>query len=71
MKPKYSLTSFGIEVRKRMLDRNITQAELVELVREGTGMYLDAPYLRKILTGQCNAPVIVAAIRKVLEIEEE
>lgn len=71
MKPKYSLTSFGIEVRKRMLDRNITQTELIEIVRKETGMFLDAPYLRKLLIGQCNAPTILAAIRKVLEIEEE
>ena len=71
MKPKYLLTPFGIEVRKRLLDRNMTQAELVELVKKETGMFLDSPYLRKILTGQGNAPAVVAGIRKVLEIEIE
>lgn len=71
MKPKYCLTSFGIEVRKSMLDQNITQAELVELVKKETGMFLDSSYLRKILIGRCNAPTVVSAIRKVLEIEKE
>lgn len=59
-------TDFGLCVKKRLLDCGMTQRELGESVMRETGLYVDAGYLYKILTGQRSAPKITEAIRVVL-----
>lgn len=66
---KYS--DFGLLVKTKLLQLGKEQKWLEEAVAEKTGLYVDSGYLYKILTGQRNAPKIVAAIREILNIEED
>ena len=63
-------SDFGLAVRTELLRLGKNQKWLEEAVAEKTGLYMDSSYMYKILTGQRNAPQIVAAIREILNIEE-
>ena len=65
---KYS--EFGLCVKTELLRRGKEQKWLEERVREETGLFVDSGYMYKILTGQRNAPKIVAAIREILNLED-
>lgn len=65
---KYS--DFGLAVKTELLRRGKEQKWLEEEVKEKTGLYVDSGYMWKILTGQRNAPKIVAAICDILSIRE-
>lgn len=62
-------SDFGLAVKTELLRRGKEQKWLEEVVSEATGLYVDSGYMYKILTGQRNAPKVVAAIREVLEME--
>ena len=64
---KYS--DFGLCVKTELLRRGKEQKWLEEAVSQKTGLYVDGGYMYKILTGQRNAPKIVSAICKILEID--
>ena len=64
-------TDFGLCVKTELLRQGREQKWLEETVSERTGLFVDSGYMYKILTGQRNAPKIVAAIREVLSIQEE
>ncbi len=64
-------SDFGLSVKMKLLQIGKSQKWLEEVVSEKTGLYVDNGYLYKILTGQRNAPQIVAAICEILNIEEE
>jgi hypothetical protein len=57
-------------VKTELLRTGREQKWLEEAVSEKTGLYVDSGYMYKILTGQRNAPKIVAAIREILNIQE-
>ena len=61
---------FGLCVKKRLLDLGMTQKELEEEVNRRTGLFVDAGYMYKILTGQREAPKISRAVRDILNITE-
>jgi hypothetical protein len=63
-------TDFGLCVKTELLRQGKEQKWLEEAVSEKTGLYVDSGYMYKILTGQRNAPKIVAAICEILSIEE-
>lgn len=63
-------SDFGLCVKTELLRRGKEQKWLEESVTEKTGLYVDSGYMYKILTGQRNAPKIVAAIREILGLEE-
>lgn len=63
-------TDFGLCVKTELLRQGKEQKWLEESVSEKTGLYVDGGYMYKILTGQRNAPKIVAAIREVLNLVE-
>ena len=63
-------TDFGLCVKTELLRQGKEQKWLEETVSEKTGLYVDGGYMYKILTGQRNAPKIVAAICEVLSIRE-
>lgn len=63
-------SDFGLCVKTELLRRGKEQKWLEESVTEKTGLYVDSGYMYKILTGQRNAPKIVAAIREILELKE-
>lgn len=58
------LTPFGLAVKKRLIDRNMTQAELA--ARLGC----NKQYLHKILIGERSGKKYIGAIVKILEIQE-
>lgn len=63
-------TDFGLCVKTELLRMGKEQKWLEEAVSEKTGLFVDNGYMYKILTGQRNAPKIVAAICEVLNIQE-
>ena len=63
-------SDFGLSVKMKLLQIGKEQKWLEEAISEKTGLYVDNGYLYKILTGQRNAPKIVAAICEILNIEE-
>ena len=62
---------FKLAVGHRLLDKNMTQADLIRAVREKTGMFLDTSYLHKIYSGKKHSAKILAAIREILDLPEE
>jgi hypothetical protein len=58
-------------VKTELLRLGKEQKWLEEAVSEKTGLYVDGGYMYKILTGQRNAPKIVAAICEILGIREK
>jgi hypothetical protein len=62
-------TDFGLCVKTELLRHGKDQKWLAETVAEKTGLYVDGGYMYKILTGQRNAPKIVAAICEILSIQ--
>lgn len=63
-------SDFGLCVKTELLRQGKEQKWLEEAVSEKTGLYVDSGYMYKILTGQRNAPKIVAAICEILNIKE-
>lgn len=63
-------SDFGLCVKTELLRRGKDQKWLEGAVSEKTGLFVDGGYMYKILTGQRNAPKIVAAICEILSIEE-
>lgn len=64
-------SDFGLCVKTELLRQGKDQKWLEESVSEKTGLFVDCGYMYKILTGQRNAPKIVAAIREILNIQED
>lgn len=64
-------TDFGLSVKTKLLQIGRDQKWLEAAVSEKTGLFVDNGYMYKILTGQRNAPKIVAAIKEILNIEEK
>lgn len=64
-------SDFGLCVKTKLLQIGKDQKWLIEAVSEKTGLFVDNGYMYKILTGQRNAPKIVAAICEILSIENE
>lgn len=64
------LTDFGLAVRTELLRIGKNQKWLEQTVSEKTGLFVDGGYMYKILTGQRNAPKVVAAIRETLALVE-
>ena len=64
-------SDFGLSVKTQLLQIGKDQKWLEKAVAEKTGLYVDRGYLYKILTGQRNAPKIVAAICEILNIQEK
>ena len=64
-------SDFGLRVKMQLLQIGKEQKWLEGAISEKTGLYVDSGYLYKILTGQRNAPKIVAAICEILNISED
>jgi len=67
---KFSLTAFGRDIKKRLVDLEQNQNWLIAQVSKKTGLYFDGSYLYKIMTGQLNTPKIVQAIKEILDITD-
>lgn len=66
-----TLSSFGMAVKVAMLERGMKQVELIELVKQDTGLFVDDSYMYKILHGERNPKVLVDSIKKILELKED
>ena len=64
-----TLSPFGKEIKKRLIDLEKPQAGLIDRVGEATGLYFDGSYMYKIQTGQLTTPKIVQAICDILDID--
>lgn len=64
-------SDFGLCVKTELLRIGKDQKWLNETVSDKTGLFVDNGYMYKILTGQRNAPKIVAAICEILNIKEK
>ena len=64
-------SDFGLCVKTELLRKGKDQKWLEAAVSEKTGLYVDNGYMYKILTGQRNAPKIVAAICEILNIQNQ
>lgn len=60
---------FSKSVKKALIDKEKTTAWLAERVREKTGMFCDAPYISRILSGDRSPEKIIQAINEILEID--
>ena len=58
-------TSFGKEVKKKLMDIDRNQNWLIGQVKERTGRYFDDSYLH-----QRSAPKLVRAIRDILDLPD-
>ena len=67
---KNILTSFGKEIKKRLVDMERNQMWLIEQVRSRTGLYFDGSYLYKVMAGKLDTPKVVQAIQEILDIPE-
>lgn len=63
-------TEFGKEVRKLLIDKDMSVADLAKEVADKTGLYCDATYIYHIFRGDRNPPKIVNAINEILGLEE-
>lgn len=63
MKAKKDLTPFGKKVRKRLIDRNMTQKELADQIG------CRKQYLWRILTGERSGRKYLEEIARILDIE--
>lgn len=66
-----NFTDFGLCVKTELLRAGKEQKWLEGAITEKTGLYVDNGYMYKILTGQRNAPKIVAAICEILNIQDQ
>ena len=67
---KSTLTSFGKEIKKRLIDLDKNHNWLINQICKQTGLYFDRSYLHKIMTGKLDTPKIVQAIREILGIPD-
>lgn len=66
---KWKLTSFGIEIKMKLIGLGETQEWLIEQIKLRTGLYMDSSYLYKLMTGQSNNPKLKAVIEDILQIK--
>ena len=64
-----TVSDFGKDIKKALVDRDQTQEWLMEQVRQDTGLYFDSSYLYKVLVGRSRNPKILDSICKILELE--
>lgn len=64
MARQVELTPFGKRVKKRLIDKNMTQMELANMLK------CNKQYLYKILTGKRSGEKYIEKIAEILEIDE-
>lgn len=64
-------SAFTKNVRKALIDRGWSLADLSSAVTDRTGLYCDQPYISHVLSGRRNAPKIAAAICDILELDAQ
>ena len=62
-------SDFGLEVKMKLLQRGMKQTELIQAVRDDTGLFFDDSYLYKILRGERKPYKIVQSNCRILNIQ--
>jgi hypothetical protein len=62
-------SDFGLEVKMKLLQRGMKQTELIQAVKDDTGLFFDDSYLYKILRGERKPDKIVQSICRILNIQ--
>jgi hypothetical protein len=68
---KSKFTNWGLAVKTELLRIGKTQTWLEEEITRRTGLYMDAGYIYKILTGRRKAPKVTTAINEILGIQAQ
>ena len=63
---KGTLTPFGKEIKKKLVDIEKNHSWLIDQVCRQTGLYFDRSYLHKIMVGKLETPKVVQALREIL-----
>ena len=63
-------SDFGLEVKIKLLQKGMKQTELIQAVKDDTGLFFDDSYLYKILRGERKPDKIVQSICKILGLQE-
>ena len=66
-----SLTEFGKDIKRKLIDLGKNQKWLQDEVTARTGLYCDSSYLYKAMSGKYVSPNLIAAICEILELPEE
>lgn len=61
---------FAKKVKKRLIDIEQTTAWLAAEVEKKTGMFCDAAYISRILSGERRPEKIIVAIKDILELTD-
>ena len=64
------LTDFGKRVKIALIEKGMSQEELMYRIHENTGMFVDSSYLWKIMSGKRNPPQLVDAIGAILDLQK-
>ena len=62
------MTEYGKRIKIRLIEKDMTQVQLMEKIREKTGKFIDDGYMCKIKNGKRHPPKIIRAINEILEI---
>lgn len=57
-------------VKHRLVDLNMTQADLIREITKQTGLYLDSSYMSKIFNGKNHNQKILDSMKKILDLPE-
>ena len=59
---------FRREVRKRLIEMDMTSAELAEKINEATGRHFDASYIAKVCDGERWSPCVMEHLCRYLDL---
>jgi transcriptional regulator with XRE-family HTH domain len=62
------LTEYGKKIKIALIERDMTQVELMKEINKRTGLMVDDSYMSKIKRGIRTPPRIISAINEILEI---
>lgn len=65
------MTEYEKTVKKALIDKGMSQKDLIARVEEETGLYVDSSYMSRIYRGVRAAPKVVESINRILEIKQE
>lgn len=62
------MTEYGKKIKIALIERDMTQVELMKEINKRTGLMVDDSYMSKIKRGIRTPPRIISAINEILEI---
>jgi transcriptional regulator with XRE-family HTH domain len=62
------LTDYGKKIKIRLVEKDMTQVQLLKEIKSRTGLTVDTSYMSKIMRGLRTPPKVISAINEILEI---